>query len=120
MEDLQVAEAFSVPRIGVTITKAELHLILLAVVQKMGYDRPTEDQKTAVEAFVLGKDVFVTLPTSSRKSLCYACLPHVFDRIRRRDLEIERAPHHSIAVVVSPLNSLMQDQVSAFTQGSVR
>ena len=40
----------------------------------MGYDRATDDQKEAVKAFVLGKDVFVSLPTGSGKSLCYSCL----------------------------------------------
>ena len=69
------------PRIGTLISKADLGMILLSVVQKIGYDRPTDDQKKAVEAFVLGKDVFISLPTGSRKSLCYACLPHVFDEL---------------------------------------
>ena len=33
--------------------------ILLSVVQKVGYDHATHDQKKAVEAFVLGEDVFL-------------------------------------------------------------
>ena len=57
------------PRIGTLISKADLGMILLSVVQKMGYDRPTDDQKKAVETFVLGKDVFISLPTGSGKSL---------------------------------------------------
>ena len=68
---------YLVPRIGTLISKADLGMILLSVVQKMGYDRPTDDQKKAVEAFVLGKGVFISLPTGSGKSLCYSCLPHV-------------------------------------------
>ena len=55
---------YLVPRIGTLISKADLGMILPSVVQKMGYDRPTDDQKKAVEAFVLGKDVFISLPTS--------------------------------------------------------
>ena len=77
--------AYLVPRIGTLVSKADLEMILLSVVQKMGYeyDRPTDDQKKTVEAFVLGKDVFISLPTGSGKSLCYACLPHLFDELRR-------------------------------------
>ena len=48
---------YLVLRIGTLISKADLGMILLSVVQKM-YDRPTDDQKKAVEAFVLGKGVF--------------------------------------------------------------
>ena len=102
-------ETYVVPRIGVSISKSEFRLIFLSVIQNMGYDRPTDDQREAVESFVLGKDVFVSLPTGSGKSLCYACLPHVFDELRSRGGG--SLDHHSIVVVVSPLNSLMQDQV---------
>ena len=101
---------YTVPRIGISISNTELEIILLSAVQKMGYDRATDDQKKAVKAFVLGKDVFISLPTGSGKSLCYACLPHVFDELRSR--AGENLVHHSIVVVVSPLSSLMQDQVN--------
>ena len=54
------------------IVNTELGVTLLSIVQKMGYNRATDDQKKAVAAFVLGKDIFVSLPTASGKSLCYA------------------------------------------------
>jgi ATP-dependent DNA helicase RecQ len=55
-------------------------------------------QREAVEAAVAGRDVLVVMPTGSGKSLCYQ-LP----ALMRADL----------TVVVSPLVSLMQDQVQA-------
>ncbi len=55
-------------------------------------------QKEAVEAAIAGRDVLVVMPTGSGKSLCYQ-LP----ALMRADL----------TVVVSPLVSLMQDQVQA-------
>jgi ATP-dependent DNA helicase RecQ len=55
-------------------------------------------QREAVEAAVAGRDVLVVMPTGSGKSLCYQ-LP----ALMRADL----------TVVVSPLVSLMQDQVEA-------
>ena len=62
----------------------------------------------SIMEFVKGKDVFVSLPTGFGKSLCYILLPIVFDRLRKVDKK-------SIALVVSPLIALMQDQVSAAT-----
>jgi len=62
-----------------------------------------------VTAFVKGNDVFVFLPTSGGKSLCYACLPWVFDALRSGG-EVG-SEHLSIVVVVSLLLSLMKDQV---------
>src|ERR687896_2377735 len=55
-------------------------------------------QREAVEAAVASRDVLVVMPTGSGKSLCYQ-LP----ALMRTDLTL----------VVSPLVSLMQDQVEA-------
>jgi len=55
-------------------------------------------QREAVDAAVAGRDVLVVMPTGSGKSLCYQ-LP----ALMRADLTL----------VVSPLVSLMQDQVGA-------
>ncbi len=48
------------------------------------------------------------LPAGSGKSLCYAALPYVFDSLRGEN----RA---SIVLVVSPLQSIMEDQVKKYT-----
>ena len=42
-------------------------------------------QETAVGAFVMGSDVFLSIPTGGGKSLCYAVLPRVFDMLRGND-----------------------------------
>lgn len=64
-------------------------------------------QKEVITEFVLGNDVFVALPTGFGKSFCYGCLPFVYDRLRGQC-------GSSIVLVVSPLISLMTDQVSRF------
>ncbi len=74
----------------------------------LGYKELKDEQTLSIMEFVKGKDVFVSLPTGFGKSLCYILLPIVFDRLRKVDKK-------SIALVVSPLIALMQDQVSAAT-----
>ena len=76
---------YLVLRIGTLISKADLGMILLSMVQKMGYDRPTDDQKKAVEAFVLGKDIFISLPTGSG-SPCAMPACHMFSMNCEDDL----------------------------------
>jgi ATP-dependent DNA helicase RecQ len=63
-----------------------------------GFESFRPGQREAVEAAIAGRDVLVVMPTGSGKSLCYQ-LP----ALMRADL----------TVVVSPLVSLMQDQVQA-------
>ena len=60
-----------------------------------------EEQESALKTFVSGRDVFVSLPTGAGKSLCYGLLPSIFDTLRN----VQKA---SIAIVVSPLISLMK------------
>ncbi len=60
-------------------------------------------QRDAVEAAIAGRDVLVVMPTGSGKSLCYQ-LP----ALMRADLTL----------VVSPLVSLMQDQVEALERAA--
>ena len=49
----------------------------------LGYPKLRLEQERAVLAFVLGKDVFVSLPTGSGKSLCYTMLPTAFNILRQ-------------------------------------
>ena len=51
----------------------------IAASMTMGYERMKSEQLQIVESFVTGHDVFGVLPTGYGKSLCYACLPSVFD-----------------------------------------
>ena len=51
--------------------------------KELGYDCLKPKQLEVMSEFVSGKDVFVCLPTGSDKSLCYALLPLVFDKLTR-------------------------------------
>jgi ATP-dependent DNA helicase RecQ len=69
-----------------------------ALHELFGFEGFRRGQREAVDAALAGRDVLVVMPTGSGKSLCYQ-LP----ALMRADL----------TVVVSPLVSLMQDQVEA-------
>ena len=49
--------------------------------ERTGYTLRDKQSKVMLR-FVRGRDDFVFLPTSSRKSLCYTCLPWTFDELK--------------------------------------
>ena len=63
-----------------------------------------DSQREALQNIVKGQDVFVIQPTGSGKSLIFQSAPIVFDTVR----PLTNAK--SIALVISPLASLMPDQ----------
>ena len=73
--------------------------------ERLGYKEMKPEQEELVKEFISGRDVFGILPTGFGKSLCYGCLPLVFD-------ELLGTENKSIVVVVTPLKAIMYDQVS--------
>ena len=71
--------------------------------KRLGFSSLRPQQNSAVLSFLRWNDVFVSLPTGSGKSLCFAILPFAFDELHGRT--------GSVVIVVSPLISLMKDQV---------
>ena len=78
-------------------------------VQKLGYLSPKKEQEDVIVGFLSGRDVFVVLPTGFGKTLCYACLPLVFDGIR-----LLRDGLSSIVLIITPLTAIMKDQVKYY------
>ena len=74
--------------------------------RRLGFVDLKTKQKEAIVEFVSGKDVFVVLPTGYGKSVCYAIIPLIFDQLRGKT--------GSVVVIVSPLITLMKDQVESF------
>lgn len=70
------------------------------------------EQKACVERVLKGKDVFYGFSTGFGKSLCYKILPFVFNK--------KLGKEDSVVIVVSPLVSLMSDQVYSLRQRHVK
>ena len=74
-------------------------------INKLGFSSLKPQQMMAISAFIERRDVFVVLSTGFGKTLCFTCLPIVFD-------ELYPSIKPSIVLVVTPLIAIMQDQVS--------
>ena len=81
---------------------------LVSVVARLGYSSLKAMQERVVVSILEGSDVFAVLATGYGKSLCFVCLPRAFDAALSGDSSCSLP---SIVVVVSPLKSLLEDQV---------
>ena len=78
-------------------------MLIVEVAKEHGYEKLKKEQLLAIDEFVSGKDVFVSLPIGFGKSLIYGLLPAVYDRVRGYTMPM------SVAIVVSPLASHYQN-----------
>ena len=79
--------------------------IYAALKQYYGYDSFRPGQEQAVNAVLSGRDALCVMPTGAGKSVCY---------------QLPAAVLPGVAIVISPLISLMQDQVASLNQIGIR
>lgn len=72
--------------------------------QYFGYDAFREGQQSLIDDILSGRDVLGIMPTGAGKSLCFQVPAMIFG---------------GLTLVVSPLISLMKDQVHALTQSGI-
>lgn len=82
---------------------------------KLEHLSPKQPQIQAIRAVYDSRNVFVWLPTGFGKSLCYQALPFVMDF----KLGLVGTPRSSTVLVVSPLVSLIVDQVESLRKRGV-
>jgi len=81
---------------------ATIHETLKTV---FGFHQFRPPQQEVIERVIAGEDVFLVMPTGGGKSLCY---------------QIPSLHRDGLAIVVSPLISLMKDQVDALVANGVK
>lgn len=87
-----------------TCTNDKYHTPEQALKILFGYDSFRVGQKSVIDSILAGRDAFAVMPTGAGKSVCY---------------QIPAVLLPGITLVVSPLISLMQDQVKALNEAGV-
>ncbi|MCL2617128.1 MAG: RecQ family ATP-dependent DNA helicase, partial [Defluviitaleaceae bacterium] len=72
--------------------------------QYFGYDAFRSGQQTLIDDILTGKDVLGVMPTGAGKSVCF---------------QVPALIMGGVTIIVSPLISLMKDQVNALTQSGI-
>lgn len=73
-----ISEDFFIPPLKKSVSQAINQQATMLATRHMEYERVKPEQAQAIENFVLGHDVFVSLPTGYGKSFCFASLAFVF------------------------------------------
>lgn len=99
-----VTASVAVPVVPAPGAAADAHAALAALHRYFGYDSFRIGQADVVSAMLSGRDVLGVMPTGAGKSVCY---------------QIPATLLPGLTVVISPLISLMRDQVDALNDAGI-
>lgn len=102
-DDMPIYELSDISE-AVTTKEVEYHTPEEALKVLFGYDSFRPGQKAVIESILACRDAFAVMPTGAGKSVCY---------------QIPAMLLPGITLVISPLISLMQDQVKALNEAGV-
>ena len=110
--------AVVVPYLDRSIDEQLFDRVVRNSAHSIGYETLHAEQIETIRTFLGGKDVFVSLPTGSGKSVCFAIIPLVIDNLKR-EMNL-KTNFSSFIIVVSPLISLMTDQVASLSARGIQ
>ena len=92
---------------NMSLTSDRFSEVLQSILPVFDISRLRSEQEMALYAFLTVKDVFVNLPTGSKKLTIYQLAPLLSLRLEELSPNSGLGKSDAIHVVVSPLNSLM-------------
>eukprot|EP00794_Sanderia_malayensis_P008486 gene8486-9392_t len=93
---------------------------VVAASEKLGYEKLEDFQRDDVLAVLRGQDVFVAAPTGLGKSLIFQLIPFAVEEQQKEEWPNNRSQmNDSFVLVVSPLISLMRDQVQRLREQEI-
>ena len=105
MWNAMISFAWKTCDVVMALSKGQIENSTTKTTQDMGYATMKPKQVQVVSGMLRGHDVFGILPVDFSKSLCFACLPSVYDQLFASN-------NPSIVVIVTPLTTVMKDQAS--------
>ena len=100
--------------------KAVFETSLQSILPRFGLTELKNEQEKALFYLLSGKDVFVNLPTGFGKSLIYQLSPLVAEELSKRHYYPNGNIRSGIVLVISPLVSLIKDQVKGLQQRGIK
>ena len=105
---------------GIDVVENGKQQALRVLKGRYGYDSFRTGQLEVIEAVLAGRDCVAVMPTGAGKSLCYQVPALVLAETScASEIPGEFIPQQALTLVISPLVSLMSDQVSALVSNGI-